>query len=430
MDELREQLLRTSEPRPARGGDPDLPAAPAGGTPRRPSALVAGAAVAFACGLIVVGVVAARTEQITTVVSSKGTSSTTAPVETATMDATSTTLSSPPGGPITTMPSHTTSRPTPVATKAPESRSPARSTSTSTSIVAVAATVSTRPAAAPCRPPAPSAASRAGRLVFAQEQPDGSHDLFASAVDGSDRQQLTATPPPFNESMPAWSPDGTRILFTKFTSTGTENTDADIWVMNADGSGQRRVFADGYTYRAVWSLDGRTIKVPTAGGTATVALDGNIVQQSNTPFGDLAPNGAALAYDSLRNSKGSVMVAAPDGSSARDLLPDPAYDEYPRWSPSSDCLALSVFGLGGGPGLYVMNADGQDLRRVASTPGGATLAAWSPDASSLVYDERLWNGTRWVTHLVVMDADGSDRFVVPATDGAWAPSWSPRPQAS
>ena len=259
--------------------------------------------------------------------------------------------------------------------------------------------------------------------------PDGSHDLFASNVDGTDQIRLTNTPPPYNESMPDWSPDGTRIVFTKFTSNGEWNTDADIWIMNADGTNQQRIFSAGYTFRAVWSPDGESIMVPGAGpdgGTgAFVAPDGSNVRSSALPYGDLSPNGTLLAYDSIKNGKGNVMVAASDGTDARDLLPDPAYDEYPRWSPSGDCIALSVFGLEGGTGLFVTDADGRSPRRVVSTPGGASMATWSPDGSTIAYDHMEWETDRWIPHLVVVGADGSNPREVPGTAGAWAPDWSP-----
>ena len=52
---------------------------------------------------------------------------------------------------------------------------------------------------------------------------------------------------------PAWSPDGARIAYTSVARGG-------VWVMNADGSGKRRVTpAPGGADWVAWSPDGRQI---------------------------------------------------------------------------------------------------------------------------------------------------------------------------
>lgn len=61
-----------------------------------------------------------------------------------------------------------------------------------------------------------------------------------------------------NESLdayPAWSPDGRRLAFTS-----TRDGNAEIYVMNADGSGQTRLTVnDGLDAGAAWSPDGRRL---------------------------------------------------------------------------------------------------------------------------------------------------------------------------
>ncbi|MEP6572107.1 MAG: BamA/TamA family outer membrane protein [Gemmatimonadota bacterium] len=66
-------------------------------------------------------------------------------------------------------------------------------------------------------------------------------------------------------STPSWSPDGTQIVFTGF-----DGGISDLFVINADGSGLRRLTNDKYAdFHPVWSPDGRTIAFATDRGPDT-----------------------------------------------------------------------------------------------------------------------------------------------------------------
>jgi Tol biopolymer transport system component len=52
---------------------------------------------------------------------------------------------------------------------------------------------------------------------------------------------IAATPDEFNLGNPAWSPDGTRILFTRLVDVGGGQTKANLFQMRADGTGVIRV---------------------------------------------------------------------------------------------------------------------------------------------------------------------------------------------
>ena len=93
---------------------------------------------------------------------------------------------------------------------------------------------------------------------------DEDHGLWVVNADGSNRRQLTR----YNVgSNPVWSPDGRRIAFRRLNwppvpSAG--NSDlyvADLYVVNADGSGLRRLTrgAENVPRSLAWSPDGRTI---------------------------------------------------------------------------------------------------------------------------------------------------------------------------
>lgn len=108
--------------------------------------------------------------------------------------------------------------------------------------------------------------------------PDGSKFVFSTGdeifvinTDGTGKQQLTtAQPTQFNftkDTDPRWSPDGTKILFTRF-----KDFSSTTYVMNADGSNQRRLlnFPASSPY---WSPDGLSIVIIEASEVCTVRLD-------------------------------------------------------------------------------------------------------------------------------------------------------------
>jgi len=64
--------------------------------------------------------------------------------------------------------------------------------------------------------------------------------IYTIKRDGTNRTRLIQD---VNTSGPAWSPDGTKIAFELNLSTG-ENAGNEIFVMNKDGSGQKRLAFD------------------------------------------------------------------------------------------------------------------------------------------------------------------------------------------
>ena len=129
-----------------------------------------------------------------------------------------------------------------------------------------------------------------GRIAFQslrEAAPGRSQNLeiFTMAADGSDVRNVSNNPGTQNDpntspdensngidSFPAWSPDGTRIAFgTTRDNTTAGNQNFEIYTMNADGSGQKRLTLNlsgdtplpqphiDYDHVPAWSPDGTRI---------------------------------------------------------------------------------------------------------------------------------------------------------------------------
>jgi len=91
------------------------------------------------------------------------------------------------------------------------------------------------------------------KIAYSAAGVEGEAQIFVANADGSNQKQLTYTispqrwPGPWlpdGNGDPQWSPDGNKIVYVSF-----ENVKAEIFIMNADGSGQTRLtmaeFRDG-----------------------------------------------------------------------------------------------------------------------------------------------------------------------------------------
>jgi Tol biopolymer transport system component len=96
--------------------------------------------------------------------------------------------------------------------------------------------------------------------------PDDEYYIDVVNADGTGHVRLTSSEA---DATPAWSPDGTRIVFTSWRG---EDEDDDLWTMNSDGSGQRKLFGtDAGDYSPVFAPAGDKL-VFTSNGTGESEL--------------------------------------------------------------------------------------------------------------------------------------------------------------
>jgi hypothetical protein len=180
----------------------------------------------------------------------------------------------------------------------------------------------------------------------------------------------------------AYSPDGTLIAFAR---------SGDLWVANADGSGQRRL--DSTPNVAEWGPS-------------------------------WSPDGQVLVYSARVGEKRQIRaVRLPTGPSLR--VASSNAEEWGAVYSGSGRLAF-VSSRGGTPAVYVSRTDGTHPAAFAVTPPEVPPTdvrdlAWSPDDKRLAYTREAEDGT---TALVVDDGTTQvDLTLTPAQDEH--PTWSP-----
>jgi TolB protein len=212
----------------------------------------------------------------------------------------------------------------------------------------------------------PDIAPNGKTIIFsATEGADEHTEIYVvSAKDGQGLEALTSCvgfgPGCFNDT-PAWSPDGTKIVFIH-----ADDFDADgnpvgqqVWVMDANGSNAHPLTSDP-------------------------------APKDQVP--DWSPDGTKIAYNANAANGGQIWVMDADGGHQHQLTGCAAVDPAPcaigddfgtAWSPDGSKIAFlrDLRAIGGSDRpVMVMDADGSHVHRLTATPSLDAVPAWQAKA--------------------------------------------------
>jgi len=226
-------------------------------------------------------------------------------------------------------------------------------------------------------------------------------DIYIANADGSDQTLLIR-----QGHSPHWSPDGRLIAFACLREGKW-----DLCIVNADGSGERRLTDDEECERYIaWSPDGQRI--------AFVKAAGNLKLDPNCTVTE-AGTGDVYVVDINR------------GDSAR-LTNTPGVDEYSlSWEPGGQRLLFSAYDYEAEiSAIYLVNADGSGLERLVDCQE-ASYGQWSPDGQRILYrrtNSGLESGLYVININADGDADGTEMFLS-SLHPPWNFVWSPDSQS-
>ncbi len=247
-------------------------------------------------------------------------------------------------------------------------------------------------------------------------------------------------------SAPSYSRSGAKIVFLKNVVLGgfPDPYSRNIWIMNADGSGEKKVTKTaGQYWNPSFSRSGSLILFSQYDGNPqgirrlhTIRLDGT----GKTEFarnvggsmdqGVWSPDGTKVAY--VGGPTGANQVLRTINSEGRpasvtSIAPSLSSAWAPDWSPNSRAIVfVHSPNTGNTRVIYRVNADKSGLVKLADygEDMGADEPVWSPDGNRIVFDKQDYDPGTFLGIWTMRAANGADKTQVDSS--GFAPAWQPR----
>jgi Tol biopolymer transport system component len=242
-----------------------------------------------------------------------------------------------------------------------------------------------------------------GAQIAVDVRTDGGGEIWVVNADGTNaaaivRRSTDCAISCGDVTLPAWSPDGSKIAFVRF-QFGPSGLEGAVIEVQDIASGDRRVLFTAPSKTALnnprWSSDGRSIVF-------------EMTRYPDTQINLGTATGSAIAVIDV-SREGAKPVVLTDWS---------MYATYPDWRPGSDEILFSTYDLNEfsatdePSNLYTIKSDGSGLTALTSfgrAEQRATQPTWTPDGSRIIFtlvgQEAGFDNPR---HAAFIEANGMD----------------------
>jgi len=135
-----------------------------------------------------------------------------------------------------------------------------------------------------------------------------------------------------------------------------------------------------------------------------------------------SPHGNKVAYISFKDGNPTVFIKnIKSGITTKFNLPGPA--DYASWSPNGNRLALALTPDHLNTELYIINANGENLKQLTFSDGINTSASFSPHGNRIAFVSSRGGSPQ----IYIMNSDGSSQRRITYNSSSYnsSPAWSP-----
>lgn len=261
---------------------------------------------------------------------------------------------------------------------------------------------------------------RNGRITYTALLEANDHELAVMRPNSTGLRILTRNR--VDDVQPAWSPDRRAIAFVRVIKDSDGNRRGALRMIRADGTRDRPLTARGdwSDSSPAWSPDGRRIAFVRAEAKRNLlviidlARSGLAVIDAAPQLGggvSWSPNGRFIVFSAQPpppEERPDLYVVGADGQGLRRLATGCYWALFPSWSPDGRRIAFTGACASPGWGVHTITAEGTG-RALIETTVSAGPSTWSPDGTRIVFEREIPSDFGWPT----------SRLIAARLDGGW-----------